>query len=102
MSQATVRPEIQALEKLGPLPSESEAEAAQLERIEQLYRAITRPITDDEARVMFGLFGPDACYGLAYAFMHLIETAPGWPLEDCLQQPNNAWVTTLRNRATGA
>ena len=102
MPQATVRPEIQALEKLGPLPSEDEAEVAQLQRIEQLYRAITRPITDDEARVIVGLFGPDGCYGLAAAFMHLIETAPGWPLKDCLQQPDNAWVATLRNRAASA
>lgn len=99
MIQSSVRSEIQELEKLGPLPSEDDAEAAQLGRIEVLYRTIVRPITDDEARVLVELFGHDGCYGLASAFMHLIETAPGWPLNDCLQHPHNNWKAELRDRA---
>lgn len=99
MTLSSVRVEVQELEKLGPLPSENEAEVAQLERIEELYRAIVKPITDNEARVMVGLFGPDGCYGLASAFIHLIETAPGWPLKECLQEPNNEWKAELRDRA---
>lgn len=97
--KSSVRTEVDELEKLGPLPSEDEAGVAQLERIEKLYRAITRPITDDEARVLVELFGPDGCYGVASSFMHLIETAPGWPLKECLQQLNNEWKVELRNRA---
>ncbi len=99
MTQSSVRAEIQELEKLGPLPPEDDDEAAQLERIDVLYRTIVRPLTDDEARVLVELFGPDGCYGLASAFMHLIETAPGWPLKDCLQEPNNEWKDELRDRA---
>lgn len=49
ITKSSVRPEVEELEKLGPLPSEDEAEVAQLERIEELYRAIAKPITDDEA-----------------------------------------------------
>ena len=99
MNKSIVRAEVKELEKLGPLPSEDEAEVAQLERIEELYRAIEKPLTDDEARVLVELFGPDGCYGVASSFMHLIETAPGWPLKECFQQLNNEWKVELRNRA---
>ena len=99
MTKSIVRTEVQELQKLGPLPSEDEADVPQLQRIEELYRAIARPITDDEARILVELFGPDGCYGAAFSFIHLIETAPGWPLKDCLEPPNNEWKLELRNRA---
>lgn len=101
MSNTRVRPEIAELEQLGPLPSEDEADVAQIARIEALYRAIAKPITDNEACVLVELFGPDGCHGLASSFMHLIETAPGWPLKDCLAQRNSDWKIELRNRAIG-
>lgn len=98
MTNPSVRMEVLELQKLGPLPSEDDAEVAQLEKVEELYRAIARPLTDDEARILVELFGPDGCYGIAYSFVHLIETAPGWPLKECLQQLNNEWKVELRNR----
>jgi len=48
---------------------------------------------------MVELFVLDGCYGVASSFMRLIETAPGWPLKDCLKQLNNEWKIELRNRA---
>jgi hypothetical protein len=99
MIKSSVRTEVGELEKLGPLPSEDEAKVAQLEKIEKLHQAIVKPITDDEARVLVELFGTDGCYGVASSLMHLIETAPGWPLKECLQQLNNEWKIELRNRA---
>ena len=99
MSNTSVRTEIAELEQLGPLPSEDEAEVAQLARFEALYRAIAKPITDNEACVLVELFGPDGCFGLASSLMHLIETAPGWPLKDCLAQLDSDWKIELRNRA---
>lgn len=99
MTKSSIRTEFEKLEKLGPLPSEDEPEVAQLKEIEALYRAIATPITDDEARVLVELFGPDGCYGVASALMHLIETAPGWPIKDCLEPLNNEWKIELRNRA---
>lgn len=56
-------------------------------------------VTDDEARVLVELFGPDGCYGVASSFMHLIETAPSWPLKECFEHLNNEWKVELRNRA---
>lgn len=99
MTKASVRTEVRELEKLGLLPSEDDAEVAQLKTIEALHRAIAKPITDDEARILVELFGPDGCYGVASSFMHLIETAPSWPLEECLRNLNNEWKIELRNRA---
>jgi hypothetical protein len=99
MSKPSVRTEIAELAQLGSLPSEDDAEVAQLAKIEALCRTIAKPITDNEARILVELFGPDGCYGLASSFMHLIETAPGWPLKDCLAQLNSDWKIELRNRA---
>jgi hypothetical protein len=94
-----VRAEIEALNFLGPLPSEKTTDAEHLRKYGELIRAIDRPVTDEEARVLIELFGPDGCFGLASSIMHLIETAPGWPLEDCLHDPNNEWKVELRDRA---
>jgi len=99
MSNTSVRTEIAGLEQLGLLPSEDDAEVAKLVRIEALCRAIAKPITDNEACVPVELFGPDGCHGLDSSFMHLIETALGWPLKDCLAQLNSDWKIEQRNRA---
>lgn len=96
---SSVRDVIQEMNSLGPLPSEDDADVAVLKKYDELYRLITKPVTDEEARVLVKLLGHDGCYGLASAIMHLIESAPGWPLEDCLQNSNNEWVVELRNRA---
>jgi hypothetical protein len=94
-----VRKEIEELKALGRLPSEEGADVELLRKYEELYRAIVKPVTDQEARILIDLFGPDGCYGLASSIMHLIETAPGWPLEDCLRNLDNAWKVELRNRS---
>jgi hypothetical protein len=95
----SVRQEIKEMSALGPLPSEGGADPELIGKYEKLYKAISRPIADDEARVLVKLFGPDGCFGLASSLVHLIETAPGWPLEDCLVDLDNEWIAELRNRA---
>ncbi len=94
-----IRQEINALNILGSLPSEHGAKPELIRKYEELYRSITRPVTDDEARVLVKLFGADGCFGLASSLVHLIETAPGWPLKDCLNDLDNEWIIELRNRA---
>ena len=66
---------------------------------ENYYRAISRPVTDEEACALVGIFGDDGCFGFASSLVHLIETAPNWPLEHCLTNTQNEWVAELRNRA---
>jgi hypothetical protein len=42
-----------------------------------------------------GLFGPDDCFGLEWSLVGLVETAPGWPLADCLENTDNEWIQGL-------
>ncbi len=94
-----MRPEVAHLVQLGRLPSENEASPDRIRQFELSYRAIGRPITNDEARALIAVFGDDDCFGLASSLVDLIETAPGWPLKDCLTNIGNEWVAELRNRA---
>jgi hypothetical protein len=94
-----MRNEIHRLVELGRLPSEEDADVEKLRKYEVEYRGITRPITDEEAIALLELFGEDGCFGLASSLMHLIETAPGWPIKNCLTDTGNPWVLELKNRA---
>jgi hypothetical protein len=91
----SVRQEIHELVKLGPLPDE-QANVERIAEYERLLLSISRPVTDEEAKALVGLFGPDDSYGLAWTLLHLIETAPGWPIEECLQNDANQWIHRLR------
>lgn len=93
------REEVKELSALGKLPSETNVDLACVEKYESLYRAIRKPITDDEARVLVKLFCSDGAFGLASSLMHLIETAPGWPIADCLRNNEKPWIIEMRNRA---
>lgn len=97
-----IRPEILTLAALGTLPAEGEVDPQNILEIEKLYRSISRPVTDDEASVLVSLLGNDGCFGLAYSFVHLIETAPGWPIRSCLEDMSNEWIRELVARAQRA
>lgn len=96
-----MRQEVRELVELGPLPDE-EADVERIRRHDERLHRITEPVTDEEARALVGLFGPDNCYGLAWTLLHLIETAPNWPLEECLQDDGNEWIRRLRQRVENA
>jgi hypothetical protein len=94
---------------LGPLPSERSADKDRpfadpvvIERYATLLRSVQTPVTDEEATALVGLFGPDDCFGLAWTVMHFVETAPGWPIEECLQNTDNEWVGHLKQRIENA
>jgi hypothetical protein len=97
-----VRREVEALRALGPFPPEDGVEPSLVKKYEDLYKAIRRPVTNSEARILVQLFGPDGFFGLASSMLHLIETAPDWPLEDTLLPSDNEWKIELRNRAKRA
>jgi len=87
---------------MGPLPAEQSASVEELQERERLLKSIHKPVMDAEARELVKIFGPDDCYGLAWAMLHLIESAPSWPLADILRPPLNQWTGTLRTRAVNA
>lgn len=94
-----MRREVIELRNLGPLPSWKiavrEDQRELLERYELFVTSIPKPVTDEEARILVGLFGPDDCFGLEWSLVGLVETAPGWPLADCLENTDNEWIQGL-------
>jgi hypothetical protein len=90
---------ISALLGLGPLPSSAAAAVSTLQAFEDQLSKIQTPITDEEACALVKLFGPDNCFGLAWTLLHLIETAPGWPVESALNGLEGEWIERLRERA---
>jgi hypothetical protein len=94
-----MRKEVQELINMGPLPDCETGEEEQLKMYESLLSRVTPPVSNDEAKGLVRLFGPDDCYGLAWTLLHLIESAPGWPLHDCLKDIRNEWTERLCLRA---
>ena len=90
---------IEELIELGPLPNSVDPDVVTLEKIQTLVMKIEQPISDDEARALIKLFGPDDCFGLAWTLLHIIEAAPGWPLEDVLDDVGSEWIDRLKKRS---
>jgi hypothetical protein len=94
-----IRHEISELVKLGEFPASRDVVLSVMEKQEQLLGSIVPPVTDDEARELIKLFGPDDYFGGAWTVLHLIESAPHWPLADCLSEESNEWILRLKERA---
>ncbi|MGQ0685685.1 hypothetical protein [Bradyrhizobium sp.] len=97
-----MQPAIERLVQTGPLPSSNAATVPMLQDFKALLAQVQTPITDNEARALVQLFGPDDCFGLAWSLLHLIETAPGWPVADALHGLDGQWIDRLRERASSA
>ncbi len=93
-----MRPEVIAFLNLGPLPSE-EADEATIERAETALHSIAPPLDDDEAEALMGCFGKDACFGLAWTLVHLIETSPAACPLPLPSHADNAWLHLLYARS---
>jgi hypothetical protein len=94
-----VRPEVERLVSLGQLPPEGNADPSRIEMFQEAIAAIARPVSAEEARLMIDVFGPDDSFGLAWALLHLIETAPELPITDEPAGDANEWVRELWERA---
>lgn len=94
-----IRREVAQFTASGPLPAEECSSGDQIKEHEDTLLRISPPVSDEEARVLVRMFGPDDCFGLAWALVHLIETAPGWPLTDCLRDSDNQWIRHSRQAA---
>ncbi len=99
-----LRDAVRALAALGPLPTQSEARtdttATALQRWEELAGQVSGPLSDDEARALAGTFPPDDsdAFGLAWSLVHLMESAPGWPMEGALALVPDHWRDVLVSR----
>jgi hypothetical protein len=91
---------VQALKSLGSLPSSINPDISLIEAIEARLKSVLTPISDEDARVLVSLFGTDDCFGLAWTLLHLIETAPSWPIADALTNIENEWIARLKERSS--
>jgi hypothetical protein len=90
---------VEELVALGQLPVSARLDLATIEIIQKALARVKSPVTDEEARALVPLLGPDNCFGLAWTLLHLIETAPNWPLPECLRGSDNDWINLLKERA---
>jgi len=86
------------LAALGSLPSEEEATVEGLQKFEQLISLVHKPVSDEDASMLVKILGPDDCYGGAWTLVHLIESAPGWPIPEALAVAHHAWRQELCER----
>jgi hypothetical protein len=92
---------VSRLVALGQLPDEALAEVAHLQTFESALAQIESPVTGEEALALLSVFPSDesSCFGLAWSVLHLIETAPGWPLAHARLYAANPWVRSMLERA---
>jgi hypothetical protein len=93
-----VQQPIEQLLTFDPLPSSSSDDLTNLKQIQDLIQTIKHSVSDEEARALVKLFVPDDCFDLAWSILHLVKTAPSWPLADCLEDKRNEWIQTLKRR----
>lgn len=101
-----IRQEVIELGRMGPLPESEKAVKENLQelisRYEKLIMSIKKPVTDEEARVLVTVFGSDDAFGLVWPLVSLVESAPGWPLAECLENNDNEWIRMLKQRLRNA
>jgi hypothetical protein len=97
----SVRNEVREFIAMGPLPDEASAEVPQLKRLQEAIERIGEPVTHEEAELLIGAFGPgpDTCFGLAWAVLHLIESAGADVITAKPPPEANEWVRRLWDRA---
>ena len=75
-----MRPEVADLVRKGPLPSARHAGVAEVQAWQEAIEAVHPPLSDSEAEGLCRTLpaDDDDCFGLAWAIVHLLESAPNW------------------------
>jgi hypothetical protein len=91
------------LREISPKLTE-ELDEAQLEAVEKCVKALVRPLSHDDVRILISLLpgDGDSAFGLNWPILHAIEAAPGWPYWDLLGNERNAWVRRFRTSLANA
>jgi hypothetical protein len=101
-----MRQEVIELGRLGPWPPSDvvvrEKLDSLIDKYGQLIKSIRKPVTNEEARVLVTVFGPDEGFGLVWPLIALVESAPDWPLADCLESADKEWIQVLKQRVRNA
>jgi hypothetical protein len=62
-----IRPEVEQFMALAQLPDSRAADGRSIQQLSEALERITPPLTDEEASRLLLAFGPDDCFGLAWA-----------------------------------
>jgi hypothetical protein len=94
-----MRPEVCQLVGKGPLPS-SKSGVQQIKEWQEAFERIKPPISDEEAKALANLFPAtdNDCFSLAWSLLHLVESSPHWPLQECLVDTAKPWIALMRQR----
>jgi hypothetical protein len=94
----SVRKEVADFASLGRLPRE-DADEGVFQRHEAALKAISRPVTAEEAEALMECFpdSEESAYGAAWSLLHLIETAK--PLSLPSSRPTEPWLARLWDRS---
>lgn len=95
---------IKQLIELGKFPTAGESVndpngQEHIEKVHSLIKEIRTPISNLEAIALATIFGEDGYFGLAQTLMHIIESAPDWPIKEIFKDSDNEWIRTLKHRA---
>ena len=101
-----MRHSVEELNRLGPMPTDAESEeqpvrAARWERlVGELFSA--GDVTDTEAAELVKLFPRDDTdsFGVAWTLVHVVESAPSWPLDEAITDAAGPWPELLKQRAS--
>jgi hypothetical protein len=79
------------------MPDTTEPDA--IEPFDLAIASLTPPASEEEARALLNVLPhhEDSLFGLAWGVLHFIESAPGWPYADELDD-RGWWVHFLRER----
>lgn len=103
-----LRASVAELVVLGPVPTDDQAgvDPSRADRWESLIGAVhlQGAVTDAEATALVRLLSEDGSdsFGVAWALVHVVESAPAWPLWGALEQLDGPWADVLRRRAAGS
>jgi hypothetical protein len=97
-----VRAEVARLVELGRFPNELDVTEDEVQKREEPIRALSTPVSDAEARLLLGILGEDDFWGMAWSIVTLIESAPGYPDWEGIEQIVGDWRDTLWRRALKA
>ncbi len=91
------------LSRLGPMPPSAKVIREHLDELVISTRRPSRRLRSQlrtrKRKPWLRVFGPDDFFGAAWTLVNLIESAPGWPLRDCLENTDNEWIRTLKRSA---
>lgn len=96
--QVTLRKQVADLVQLGPMPSEEGGDVTTIADYQKRIHALEMPLTTEEARALLAVFGPDDLFGLSWALLTRLETAPDPVVTAKPKDDANRWIRLLWER----